>query len=162
MDIDTKPTLNTGSQSASDLAFSAAFPLPYRSLFLIGAGILGWATNLHFLSVLGVDTGYALEIRRGSSQHVSHSPLPSASRNSRYFNSFAHPGSLFRPVYKIFTFYATWTGLSWFLFRLWTGTKPDVINEYKAMPTVTAVLVLAVLFCPFNILYKAERTVFLR
>lgn len=158
MDIDTKLTLNTGSQSASDLAFSAAFPLPYRSLFLIGAGILAWATNLHFLSVLGVDTGYALEIRRGGPQHA----LPSASRNSNYFNSFVHPGSLFRPVYKLFAYYAMWTGLSWFLFRLWTRTRPDVINEYKTMPTVTAVFLLAVLFCPFNILFKAERTAFLR
>ena len=158
MDIDTKLTLNAGSQSTSDLAFSAAFPLPYRSLFLIGAGILGWATNLHFLSVLGVDTGYALEIRPGGSQHT----LPPASRHSRYFNCFAHPGSLFRPVYKIFAYYAMWTVLSWLLFRLWTGTKPEVINEYKNMPTVTVVFVLAALFCPFNILYKAERTAFLR
>jgi len=162
MDIDTKPTLNTGSQSASDLAFSAAFPLPYRSLFLIGAGILGWATNLHFLSVLGVDTGYALEIRRGSSHNGLHSPLPSTSRNSRYLNFFAHPGSLYRPIYQVFAYYTMWTLLSWFLFHLWTGARPDVVDKYKYMPTATAVLVLAVLFCPFNILFKAERAVFLR
>lgn len=160
MDIDTEP--NTGSQSVSDLAFSATFPLPYRSLFLIGAGILGWATNLHFLSVLGVDTGHALEIRRGSSQHAPHSPLPSTSRSSRYINFFAHPGSLYRPVYRIFAYYAMWTFLSWFLFRLWTGAKPGVIDEYKTMPSITAIFIIAVLFCPFNILYKAERAVFLR
>ena len=162
MDIDTKPTLNTGSQSASDLAFSAAFPLPYRSLFLIGAGILGWAANLHFLSVLGVDTGYALEIRRGSSHNGQHSPLPSMSRNSRYLNSFAHPGSLYKPIYQIFVYYAMWTFLNWFLFHLWTGARPNIVDEYKYMPTITAALILVVLFCPFNILYKAERTVFLR
>jgi hypothetical protein len=162
MDIDTKPTLNTGSQAASDLAFSATFPLPYRGLFLIGAGILGWATNLHFLSVLGVDTGHALEIRRGNPQHVPHSPLPSASRHSRYFNFFALPGSLYRPIYQMFTYYAIWTFLSWFLFRLWTGAKADIVDKFKIMPTVTAVLILAVLFCPFNILHRTERTVFLR
>jgi hypothetical protein len=162
MDIDTKPTLNIGSQSASDLAFAATFPLPYRSLFLIGAGILGWATNLHFLSVLGVDTGYALEIRSGSAHNGLHSPLPSTSRNSRYLNSFAHPGTLYRPIYQVFAFYAMWTFLSWFLFHLWTGARPDAVDEYKHMPTATALLVLAVLFFPFNILYKAERTVFLR
>jgi len=159
MDIDTKPPLNTGNQSASDLAFSAAFPLPYRSLFLIGAGLLGWATNLHFLSLLGVDTGYALEIRR---QRALHSPLPSTFRNSSHFHLFAHPGSLYRPIYRIFAYYAMWTVSSWFLFLLWTGAKPGVIDGYKIMPTVTALLVLAVLFCPFNILYKTERTTFLR
>ena len=162
MDIDTKPTLNTGIQSASNLAFSAAFPLPYRSLFLIGAGILGWATNLHFLSVLGVDTGYALEIRRGSSHSGLQPPLPSTSRNSGYLNLFAHPGSLYRPIYQIFAYYAMWTFLSWSLFHLWTGTRPDLVDEYKSMPTATAVLVLAVLVCPFNILYKTERTAFFR
>jgi hypothetical protein len=43
-------------------AFSAAYPLPFRVLTLIGLEILLWAINLHVLTSLGIDAAGALDL----------------------------------------------------------------------------------------------------
>ena len=42
-----------------EISFSTSFPLPYRVLVLGAVGVLGWATNLHGLTLLGIDAASA-------------------------------------------------------------------------------------------------------
>ena len=54
-----------------EITFSVNFPLPYRVLALGAVGILGWATNLHGLHLLGIDATSALELSTRSAHHSS-------------------------------------------------------------------------------------------
>lgn len=70
MDIDAPPlaaqAAHAGHAGHNHLPlpeFSASFPLPFRVLFLIGLAIFLWATNLHVLHLLGLDTAYILDFR---------------------------------------------------------------------------------------------------
>ena len=59
-----------------ELAFSAHFPLPFRVLFLGCLGILGWATNLHGLTALGIDAASALELSTHHGRLTAHADPP--------------------------------------------------------------------------------------
>jgi EXS family len=154
MDIDTETPIDSNSQ------FSIVLPLPYRCLLLVCIGILGWATNLHGLYFLGVDTGYALDIRRSGSMDNGYENLTaSSSRMNRGTATFAHPSSLYRPIYKIFITYGALIVTSWLLFRLLSGDETD---SSKIIPSLTFLAVLVSLFWPFPFSQKQERYTFLR
>lgn len=63
MDIDSPPAVSPTHAPALNLpTFSSAFPLPFRVLALIGLAVLLWAVNVHVLTVLGVDVGWAVDL----------------------------------------------------------------------------------------------------
>ncbi|KAJ9093886.1 hypothetical protein QFC21_006259 [Naganishia friedmannii] len=63
MDIDSPPAASHSNTTALNLpTFSSAFPLPFRVLALIGLAILLWAVNVHVLTALGVDFGWAVDL----------------------------------------------------------------------------------------------------
>ncbi|KAI9442483.1 EXS family-domain-containing protein [Lactarius indigo] len=120
-----------------DLSFVVAFPLPFRVLFLAGAGILGWSANLHGLRLLGIDAASALDLHVYN--HGSVTPLPVDSQN-RGFKAPSDPTALYSPVYRI----ALWYGL-WCTFAA----------------ILCALVVLICALSPSNIVQKRERDAFL-
>ena len=135
--------------------FAASFPLPFRVMLLIGMGILGWATNLHGLHLLGIPASSALELRaRDDKYSASSRPLT------------LHPPVLplpeaYRPVYGLFRAYALWTFSGWILFRLSTGENTMLVDQYKFVPAIVALVVILVLVCPMDVFHKRERDLFL-
>ena len=132
--------------------FAASFPLPFRVMLLIGMGILGWATNLHGLHLLGIPASSALDLRdnreratRALTLRAPTLPLPEA----------------YKPVYGLFKAYALWTFTGWALFCLWTTDNTMLVDSYKFVPTVVALVIVIILVCPFDIFHKRERDMFL-
>ncbi|KDQ21866.1 hypothetical protein BOTBODRAFT_150872 [Botryobasidium botryosum FD-172 SS1] len=166
MDIDSE-NLPRDAGALDLSAFNASFPLPYRVLLLAGAGIACWVTNLHILYLLGIDTAFALDIRRDNKPSPQ-SP-PSMSTAARQpppgplnFNSFAHPATLYPPVYKLLITYTAWISVGWIAFRLATRGDAELMDDYKIFPIITTLGALFALLCPFNLFQKRERTIFLQ
>jgi hypothetical protein len=135
--------------------FAASFPLPFRVMLLIGMGILGWATNLHGLHLLGVPASTALDLRaRDHSAHPRPTPMllqPSLPLKEAY-----------GPVYGLFRAYAVWTLGGWVLFRVLSSGSMTLVDQYKFVPAIVALVVALVLVCPMDVLYKRDRDLLLR
>ncbi|KAG0701347.1 EXS family-domain-containing protein [Suillus ampliporus] len=132
---------------------ATSFPLPFRVLFLIGLGILGWATNLHGLHLLGIDAPSALEL------HSGRVFLPTTSSPSRTHS----PARMsYMPVYRLFAGYATWCFVGWSFFRLVTRSNTMLVDTFKYIPAVCSLGVLTTLICPYEMCQKRERDLFLQ
>jgi len=135
-----------------EINYALTFPLPYRVLVLAGLGILGWATNLHGLDILGIDvvSTLDLDLRKNAGDSFSSAKT---SRNA---------ADIYRAVYRIAILYGSWCFLSWILFRLVTRNDILLVDVFGYIPAVSALVALFVLVCPFDVLYKSERDKFLR
>ncbi|KAI6169455.1 EXS-domain-containing protein [Pisolithus thermaeus] len=132
---------------------AAIFPLPFRVLFLVGLGILGWATNLHGLERLGVDGPGILEL-----QDRSYLPLRSGSP-SRNKQPLAH--AFYAPLYRLFVIYSTWCFGAWLLYRVQTRSTVALVDVFAYIPGVCILCILTVLLCTMDIVQKRERDSFL-
>ena len=139
-----------------DLSFIVAFPLPFRVLFLVGAGILGWAANLHGLRLLGVDAASALDLH--AHEHGSVTPLPVDSWHRAPPDSTA----LYTPVYRLAFWYGLWCTLAWMLYRSATHGSAGLVDFFKYIPAVCALVVLMYAISPYDVFQKRERDAFLR
>jgi hypothetical protein len=157
MDIDTPANPDLSSVAA----FGASFPLPFRVLFLVGAGIACWAVNLHILHVTGIDAAHALDIRLERFPSFLSSP-PSPVSSPVTSTSFSHSANLHSPVYKIFRAYTTWSFAGWAIFRLLTGGERQNLDRYKFIPALTALGAVCILMYPWNIVQKRERLAFMK
>ena len=156
--------------------FSSTFPLPFRVLFLTVSGrrheggrvawlthprppqfatVAGFATNLHLLAYLGIDTSLVLDIRlddyRGSHRTQSGQLAP-----------FVHPSRLFPPIYGLALCGLAWTTLGWFVFAKITGGVPEEMVRWRGIPAFTAIAVGIATVAPWNVLYRKERMMFLK
>lgn len=147
--------MNDGFQTDLDIASTAAFPLPFRVLFLIGVGILGWATNLHGLDVLGVDTVTAMDLR--TDEGYLPRSLPSRLGGFRLLSESTN----YAPIYRLFTTYSVWSFFSWVFFRYATYGNVQLVDLFAYIPAISTLFVLAVLISPFDIFQKRERDMFL-
>lgn len=145
-------TIMNDSDGDWEIPWSVFFPLPFRVLALVGVGILGWATNLHGFSILGVDAVSAMGLRPETDQH-------STLHRTSGLQSLP---SLYEPLYRIFIGYSVWCLSTWALFRYATFGDLSLVDVYGFIPGVSTLLILLVLICPFNILHKLERDKFLR
>ncbi|KAF8608987.1 EXS-domain-containing protein [Ceratobasidium sp. AG-I] len=143
--------------------FHTSFPLPYRVLLLIGLGIFYWASNLHVLHLLGIDTVWVLDIRRDKAPSSSPpTPLPTArTPDLPHDISSLEAVLLYKSIYKLFLAYGLWMGSGWACFHLITEGLSDNVDSYKLLPAFTVVGLVFGLVCPFNILMKRERFRFL-
>ncbi|KAI0268741.1 EXS family-domain-containing protein [Gloeopeniophorella convolvens] len=141
-----------------DLAFVVAYPLPFRVLFLAGLGILGWAANLHGLQLLGVDAVSALDLR--VHEHGSTTPLPVDSRN-RGFKVIPDTAAVYSPIYRLALWYGLWYFAAWVLYRSATHGNAFLVDPFKYIPAICALVVLISIICPYDILKKRERDAFL-
>ncbi|KAI0630317.1 EXS-domain-containing protein [Trametes polyzona] len=149
------------SDFADETYFSAAFPLPFRVLCLVGLGILGWATNLHGLHIWRIDAAGTLDLTPSTydARRLT-SPLPTADR--RGWRHAPAPAPPHRAVYRVFATYAGWTLACWLAFRVATHEDVALVDRYKFVPALAVLFVLTALVCPFDVLYKHERDRFIQ
>jgi hypothetical protein len=143
------------ADAPAEKSLNLLFPLPYRVFGLLGLGILAWATNLHGLDKLGVDTVSALDLRT-EGVHLR-GPLISH-RPAGYSQVVA--ANLYTSAYRVFIGYTVIWFLSWTTYRLATDGDAMLVDAYGYIPGVTALLILALLICPYNIFWKFERSKF--
>lgn len=154
-----------------DLSFVIAFPLPFRVLFLAGAGILGWAANLHGLRLLGVDAASALDLRT-----TQRTPLPLVVDDDGQHHALAQRAhgaieieqpadatshSHSSPVYRLAFWYGLWCSAAWAMYRSATDGRPALVDFFKYVPAVCALVVLIFLFTPYDVMHKRERDAFI-
>ncbi|KAH9485107.1 Protein ERD1-like protein 1 [Psilocybe cubensis] len=139
----------------NEIQYHLSFPLPYRALLLIGLGIFGWASNLHGLDILGVDAVSAMDLRTDT--YSSNSVMP-----VHHSTSFRHTKAaiLYHSVYRIFFSYATACFFSWTIYRFVTQGDPLRVDAYGYIPGITAIALLLILLCPYNIMFLHERAKF--
>jgi hypothetical protein len=144
-----------------EIPFAATFPLPFRVLFLAGMGILGWATNLHGLNMLGIDAASALELRKTSTEY---SPLRTPLPNHRGpgFKLATNPAAVYDPIYRLSAMFVAWCFFSWGIFRLVTHGNVVLVDIFRYIPAICALGVLIIVICPFDIVHKRERDMFLQ
>jgi EXS family len=140
--------------------FSVAFPLPYRVLFLIGVGGLCWATNLHSLEALGIDTLHVLQIRGDKPS------LPSSLYGRQYLphniSSLSYAHSLHPPIYRLLFVYFAWIAAGWLGFAYFTGGSVVDLDTYKLIPIITWLGVIAATMVPVSTVLQAQRSLFYR
>ncbi|KAH7911970.1 EXS family-domain-containing protein [Hygrophoropsis aurantiaca] len=135
--------------TTDDVPSAVTFPLPFRVLFMVGMGIIGWATNLHGLQLQSIDAVSALELRPSPYLPLS-SPSPSS-----------HSLPVYKPVYRLFTWYTLWCLLAWILYRVATHSNIYLVDIFRYIPAVCSLGVLTALICPFDIFQKRARDAFL-
>lgn len=144
-----------------EIPFAATFPLPFRVLFLAGMGILGWATNLHGLHILGIDFASALEFRKTtSSSSSSHGYSPLRSRSG--FKMVPDPATVYKSIYRLSFVFVAWCLVCWSMFRVITQGDVAMVDVFRYLPAICALGVLIVLISPFDALHKRERDMFLK
>lgn len=146
------------SDDIDNLSFVIGFPLPFRVLCLVGLGILGWATNLHGLSLFGIDAASALDL------HTTHAGLGTPITDHRWHSGFKfieNPWIYYAPVYRLSALYASFCFLAWVLYHSATHTNPAYADPFKFIPAICALCVLIALLTPQNIIEKRERDAFL-
>ncbi|KIJ67610.1 hypothetical protein HYDPIDRAFT_26035 [Hydnomerulius pinastri MD-312] len=138
--------------TSDEVPLAASFPLPFRVLFLVGMGILGWAANLHGLHLLGVDGPNALELQAGHIYLPLRSPSSGGHSSARAF---------YAPVYRFFAGYSGWCFAAWIIFRMATYSNTTLVDIFRYIPAVCLLGVLTVLICPYDVFQKRERDSFL-
>ncbi|KAJ7076336.1 EXS family-domain-containing protein [Mycena belliarum] len=141
----------------TEIPIVLSFPLPFRVLVLTGLGILGWASNLHGLDVLGVDVVAAMDLRVDASGAHSHLP-PHLSGGAK---PPSHPSVIYTAVYRLWAVYSIWCFCSWATFRYLTYGNMRLVDAFGYIPAISALVVLLVLFLPVDTFYKRERDKFL-
>lgn len=149
-----------------DLSFVIAFPLPFRVLFLAGAGILGWAANLHGLRLLGVDAASALDLRT-----IERTPLPLVVVDGQHHHAEAQAHGAIEqstdssspsyPVYRLAFWYGLWCSAAWAMYRSATDGNAALVDFFRYIPAVCALVVLIFMFTPYDVMHKRERDAFI-
>lgn len=147
-----------------DSSFVVAFPLPFRVLFLAGLGILGWAANLHGLRLLGVDAASALDLR--AHERASAPPALPLSVDGRRAHGAREATtdsavSLSSPLYRLAICYGLWFSAAWTLYRSATYGDAALVNSFKYIPSVCALVVLICMISPLDFMQKPERDAFI-
>ncbi|KZO93093.1 EXS-domain-containing protein [Calocera viscosa TUFC12733] len=149
MDIDTPGETGIFHDDHQHLiwvpAFSKSFPLPFRVLALLGLGILGWATNLHLLRVLGVDSYVALIKNTSAARSEEDGYVASGGGTKR-----EQERALTASVYRLFLLYTLWVGVGWCFFRIATGGEEGLINRFRAVPAILLATILLFLLSPYS------------
>ncbi|KAL4074219.1 EXS-domain-containing protein [Scleroderma citrinum] len=135
-------------------SFAVSFPLPFRVLFLVGLGILGWATNLHGLERLGIDGPGILELQGPNG-------LPIRSNNPPRTKRPTAASAYYAPIYQLFLTYSSWCFGAWLLYRTSTNSNAALVDDFSYIPGVCILNVLTVLLCTLNVVQKRQRESFL-
>jgi hypothetical protein len=156
MDIDSPDASPEGLVSS----FSAIFPLPFRVLSLVGLGGLCWASNLHILDWLGVDTAQALQILHHNAQNGLPSHLmPHPILDSPLSGSIhAHPSTLYPPIYRIVGAYISFITSGWLLFYLLTQNDIGFLDATKWVPAICFTVILVSSVLPLRDTYGTQRS----
>ena len=137
---------------SDELTHHLTFPLPYRIFLLTGLGILGWAINLQSLDAFGIDPIAAMDLR-SDAKTMMPAHHSRASNRSKVL-------TLYTSVYRISIAYFTMCFLSWAWYRLATRGDASLVDSHGYIPSITAVVILLILVCPYNVFFKSERDKF--
>ncbi|KAF9900525.1 protein-ER retention protein [Lobosporangium transversale] len=166
--------------------FSGTVPLPYRVLLMGCIGIFAWASNLHILSYLRVDVSNLLFSSPPlSGVYTNH---PRHSRGDKVVNKSTALSALYRSIYTLGVAFLFMVLVNMWMYK-WvvagssnsgnnrnkggnTNSSAGVIRGGMGLPDNTRagiivpiigyLTILAMIFLPFNILFKKERYRFLR
>lgn len=166
MDIDAPP-LDASLPTDALSAFGLRYPLPFRILFLSSLTLLGFASNLHILSHLGIDTALVLDVRLDAPPSILPRSVPLSSPSGAPSTStahppYVHPSKLYPPLYSLAVAGLGWTAAGWLFFRLLTGGDPAAGERWRIEPAALLILAAAVICWPGNVLCRRERFRFLR
>lgn len=166
--------------------FAHFMPLPIRVSALISLGILAWASNLHILSAMGIDTSAVLDVRvthnandavmpsgvggGASNSHTHSSASNHVSTNANDMLSTAthlHPSKLYPPVYSLAALYFGWTALGWAVYSAFhsystTQQSADVLSLEVFIPAAFALLGVIFFLLPTERFHRRERQTILR
>ncbi|ORX33919.1 EXS family-domain-containing protein [Kockovaella imperatae] len=161
MDIDSPPAAFPDPPASHHThlnlpSFSASFPLPFRVLFLVGLAQLLWASNLHILYLLGLDTSWILDFRDTvavedvplhalSAEDVGDEPPQRESPISRPESKTLH-----RSLYKLFAIYTAWVGSGWLIFRSVTGADQQAMENFRWFVGLVAIGAILGAFAPWD------------
>ncbi|KAI0036875.1 EXS family-domain-containing protein, partial [Vararia minispora EC-137] len=134
-----------------------AFPLPFRALFLIGLGILGWAANLHGLHVFGVDAVRVFDLGTDADDDINHA-LHHIGHSRRQLPD---PKSVYQPIYRLAAFYCSWCFAAWVLYHLAVEGDPALVDVYKFIPSLCALSFIILVLAPQNVLARLHRDSFI-
>ncbi|EKM80664.1 hypothetical protein AGABI1DRAFT_119253 [Agaricus bisporus var. burnettii JB137-S8] len=130
------------------------FPLPYRVLFLVGLGILGWATNLHGLDFSGIDPISAFNLwSEGQKARIASRQMP--------HGNLVITSTPYMAIYKIFFVYMAFCIASWTIYRSCTKGDDVLVDAFGYIPLVTILVIIIFLVCPMSVPLKYEREKFL-
>ncbi|KAF3940231.1 hypothetical protein ABW19_dt0206393 [Dactylella cylindrospora] len=115
------------------------FPLPYRVLVLIVAGVWAWGLNLQYLYSLRIDVAGLLKYNRHSPDVPIH-------------------GS----VYRIASVLTVMVAINLIIFWRYTAMDQESVRKWEMLPGLLLLGIIITLFLPFNILHKSGRYRFLR
>lgn len=146
MDIDIPPVPPHHALSE----FGLRYPLPFRILLLSTITVVGFATNVHILANLGIDTASVLDIR------LEQSTPPTATA------AFVHPTTIYPPLYSLGAVAFAWTATGWLAFRAAAGGEADAAIHWRVLPAVFLVAAAAAVAWPGKALYQRDRFRFLR
>jgi len=68
---------------------------------------------------------------------------------------------VYDPIYRLAVMFLAWCFLGWALFRLVTHGNVVLVDIFRYVPAICALGVLTVLICPFDVVHKRERDMFL-
>ena len=150
------PPIMSSFNVGSDIFADASFPLPFRVLVLVGLGILGWATNVHGLQAHNIDVVGAMDFG-----HPPKSPnnIPDRRRDSHRHRRETPP---YVTIYAMCLVYFIWVFMAWSVYVSAMHGVPQTADTYKYIASVAILVILAVLICPFEGMFKRERDQFLR
>lgn len=152
MDIDAP------APAASALSdFGLRYPLPLRIVVLSAVTALGFATNLHLLSHLGIDTAHVLDVRLEPANPSLRAALPPGAPPP-----YVHPSRLYPPLYSLAAATLAWATLGWVVHSALTGADPHLVVEYRLVPCAVALAVVVALCWPGTALSRPYRLRFLR
>lgn len=149
MDIDIPPVLEAAPHHALS-EFGLRYPLPFRILLLSTITVVGFATNLHILAKLGIDTASVLDIRLEQS-------APSTTATT-----FVHPTTVYPPLYSLGAVAFAWTAAGWLAFRAAAGGEADAAIHWRVLPAAFLLAAAAAVAWPGKALYQRDRFRFLR
>ncbi|EPS39345.1 hypothetical protein H072_6880 [Dactylellina haptotyla CBS 200.50] len=115
------------------------FPLPYRVLFLVIAGVWAWGLNLQYLYSLRIDVAALIKYSR----HGPEVPMHTS-------------------VYKVASILSIILFANLVIFWQCTGMDVDSVKRWQMLPGLLLVIMIVVLVLPFNILHKNGRYRFLK
>jgi hypothetical protein len=180
-DLSSDPTVLPHHTHLNLPSFSLSFPLPFRVLFLIGLAQLLWATNLHILHLLGLDTSWILDIKDppdgtrpsstnglidrqegGEGEEGTMEELGIELEGGVGESKKVPSGSLYGPVYKIFLGYSVWVGLGWATFRWMTDGDGVKMERWRGLVVIIALGAVLGVILPYRGIGERERMALLR
>ncbi|KAK6357507.1 protein-ER retention protein [Orbilia javanica] len=110
------------------------FPLPYRVLILIIAGVWAWGLNLQYLYSLRIDVAGLIKYTRGAPDRPMHTS-----------------------VYRVASILSIMLVVNLMIFWRYTAFDTESVRRWEMLPGLLLLGLIITLFLPFNVLHRDGR-----